>query len=177
MKNIIRHLSRQHSMSSWGFTNFNSFLEFLGLALGFSFLKFLGLALGLGLGWNKMDLAYVCMSWVLYNSIFYIGFMYMYVSRIIFCMVLSTWLHNKLLYEGLHNLFALPNLQTPSSSPKLYSLHFKKLFWCLLNVNFCHNNFAKLHHSHMTLDRSEILVKYEKLCLLSSLKILAHLTS
>jgi hypothetical protein len=29
-------------------------------------------------------------------------------------MVLSTWLHTTLLYEGLDNLFALPNLQTPS---------------------------------------------------------------
>jgi hypothetical protein len=29
----------------------------------------------------------------------------------------------------------------------------------------------------MTLDRSENLVKHEKLCLLPSLKILAHLTS
>jgi hypothetical protein len=35
----------------------------------------------------------------------------MYVFRIIFCMVLSTWLHTKLLYEGLDNVFALPNLQ------------------------------------------------------------------
>jgi hypothetical protein len=44
-------------MSSWGFTNdFNSFLGFLGLGLGFSFFRFLGLGL------NKMDLAYVCMS-------------------------------------------------------------------------------------------------------------------
>jgi len=48
-------------MSSGGFTNdFNSFLGFLGLRLGFSFLRFLGLRLGLGL--NKMNLAYVCMS-------------------------------------------------------------------------------------------------------------------
>ncbi len=46
-------------MSSWGFHNdFNSFLGFLGLGLGFSFLRFLGLGLEL----NKMDLAYVCMS-------------------------------------------------------------------------------------------------------------------
>jgi len=48
-------------MSFWGFTNdFNSFLGFLGLrlGLGFSFLRFLRLGLGL----NKMDLAYVCMS-------------------------------------------------------------------------------------------------------------------
>jgi hypothetical protein len=48
-------------MSFWGFTNdFNSFLGFLGLGLGFSFLRFIGVGLGLGL--NKMDLAYVCMS-------------------------------------------------------------------------------------------------------------------
>jgi hypothetical protein len=47
-------------MSSWGFTNdFNSFLRFLGLGLGFSFLRFIGLGLGLGL--NNMDLTYVCM--------------------------------------------------------------------------------------------------------------------
>jgi hypothetical protein len=50
-------------MSSWGFTNdFNPFLGFLGLELGFSFLRFIGLELVLGLGLNKMDLAYVCMS-------------------------------------------------------------------------------------------------------------------
>jgi hypothetical protein len=65
----------------------------------------------------------------------------------------------------------------PSNSPKLYLLHFKKLFWCLLKTNFYHSDFAKLHCSHMTLDRSEILVKHEKLCLLPSLKILAQLTS
>jgi hypothetical protein len=40
--------------------------------------------------------------------------MYMYISRIIFCMVLSTWLHTKILYEGLDNVFALPNFQIPS---------------------------------------------------------------
>jgi hypothetical protein len=28
-------------------------------------------------------------------------------------MVLNTWLHNKISYEGLDNVFALPNLQTP----------------------------------------------------------------
>jgi hypothetical protein len=48
------------------------------------------------------------------NSILYIGFTYMYVSCIIFCMVLNTWLHTKLLYEGLDNVFVLPNIQTPS---------------------------------------------------------------
>jgi len=57
-------------MSFWGLTNdFNSFLGFLGLGLGFSFLKFLGLGLGLRL--NKMDLAYVCMSRVLYTILDY----------------------------------------------------------------------------------------------------------
>jgi len=38
----------------------------------------------------------------------------MYVSRIIFRMVLSTRLHTTLLYEGLDNVFTLPNFQTPS---------------------------------------------------------------
>ncbi len=54
-------------------------------------------------------------------------------------MVLSTWLHTKLFYVGLNNVFAFPNLQTPWSFPKLYLLHFKNLYWCLFNVNFCHN--------------------------------------
>jgi len=59
-------------MSSWGFTNdFNSFLGFLRLGLGFSFLRFIGLGLGLGLGLNKMDLVYVCMSLVLYEILYY----------------------------------------------------------------------------------------------------------
>ncbi len=100
----------------------------------------------------------------------------MYVSRIIYCMVLSTWLHTKLSYEGLDNVFALLIFKLLSSSPKLYLLHFKNLFWCLLNVNFYHN-FAKLHRSHMTLNPFEILLKHERLCLLPSLKISAHLTS
>ncbi len=51
---------------------------------------------------------------IIRNSILYIGFTYMYEFHIIFCMVLSTWLHTKLLYEGLDNVFALPNLQIPS---------------------------------------------------------------
>ncbi len=38
----------------------------------------------------------------------------MYVFHIIYCMVLSTWLHTKLSYGGLDNVFALRNLQTPS---------------------------------------------------------------
>ncbi len=53
-------------------------------------------------------------SSIIQNSILYIGFTYMYVFRIISCMVLCTWLHNKLLYEGLNDIFGLPNLQTPS---------------------------------------------------------------
>ncbi len=53
-------------------------------------------------------------SSIIQNFILYIGFMYMYVSHIIYCMVLSTWLHTKFSYEGLDNVFALPNLQTPS---------------------------------------------------------------
>jgi hypothetical protein len=53
-------------------------------------------------------------SSIIQNYILYIDFMYMYVSRIIFCMVLSAWLHTKISYEGLDNVFALPNLQTPS---------------------------------------------------------------
>jgi hypothetical protein len=52
----------------------------------------------------------------------------------------------------------------PSSSPMLYLFHFKILFWCLFNVNLCHNNFAKLHHSHMTLDRFNF-IKWEILLL------------
>ncbi len=70
LRKTVCHLSRQHSMSSQGFTNdFNSFLVFLGLGLGFSFLRFL--RLGLGLGLNKMDLAYVCMSRVIYEILYY----------------------------------------------------------------------------------------------------------
>jgi hypothetical protein len=51
---------------------------------------------------------------IIRKSILYIGFTYMYVSRIIFCTILSTWLHTKILYVGLDNVFALPNLQTSS---------------------------------------------------------------
>ncbi len=53
-------------------------------------------------------------SSIIRNFILYIGFTYMYISHIIFCMVWSTWLHTKVLYEGLDNVFALPNFQTPS---------------------------------------------------------------
>jgi hypothetical protein len=51
---------------------------------------------------------------IIQNSILYIDFTYMYISRIVFRMVLSTWLYTTLLYEGLDNVFALPNLQTLS---------------------------------------------------------------
>jgi hypothetical protein len=53
-------------------------------------------------------------SSIIRKSILYIGFTYMYVFRIIFCTVLSTWLHIKILYAGLDNVFALLNIQTPS---------------------------------------------------------------
>jgi hypothetical protein len=56
---------------------------------------------------------YVCLEYYP-KSILYIGFTYMYIFRIIFCMVLSTWLHTKLLYVDLDNVFVLRNLQTPS---------------------------------------------------------------
>jgi hypothetical protein len=51
---------------------------------------------------------------IIWKFILYIDFMYMYVFHIIFFMVLNTWLHTKLLYEGLDNVFAHLNLQTPS---------------------------------------------------------------
>ncbi len=144
----------------------NVFLVFLGLGLGFFFLRFLGLGLGLEL--NKMDLAYVCMFRVLYEILYYTH-VYIYV-RILYNILYGM---KVLIMYLCFPIFKL----LPSSSPKLYLLHFKNVFWCLLNVNFCHNNFAKLHHSHMTLNRFEILLKHEKLCLLPSFKISAHLTS
>ncbi len=113
-------------------------------------------------------------SSIIRNFILYIGFTYMYASRIIFCMVLSTWLHTKLLYAGLDNVFALPNLQTPSFKfSQVVFAPLQKFVWCIVNVNLCHNNFVKLHHSHMTLDWFENLVDHEKVCLLPSLKISA----
>jgi hypothetical protein len=51
---------------------------------------------------------------IIRNFILYMGFMYMYVSRIIFRIISNTWLHTTLFYEGLDNVFAVPNLQTPS---------------------------------------------------------------
>jgi hypothetical protein len=63
-------------MSSWGFINdFNSFLGFLGLGLGF-----------------EQDEPCICMylSNIIRNFILYICFMYKYIFHIIFCVVLST---------------------------------------------------------------------------------------
>jgi hypothetical protein len=51
---------------------------------------------------------------IIQNFILYIGFTYMYVFHIIFCMVLSTCLHTRFLYEGLNNAFALPYFQALS---------------------------------------------------------------
>jgi hypothetical protein len=115
---------------------------------------------------------------IIRSSILYIGFTYMYASRIIFCMVLSTWLHTKLLYVGLDNVFALLNIQTPSFKfSQVVFAPLQKFVWCLLNVNFYHNNFAKLHCSHMILDWFETLVDHEKVCLIPSFKISALFTS
>jgi hypothetical protein len=81
---------------------------------------------------------------IIQNFILYIVFTYMYISCIIFCMVLSTWLHTKLLYEGLHNVFTLQNFQTPSFKfSHIVFAPFQNLFWCLLNVNFCHQQLCK----------------------------------
>jgi hypothetical protein len=122
----------------------------------------------------------ICMyvSSIIQNFILYIGFMYMYIFRIIFYMVLNTWLHTKLLYVGLDNVFALFNFQTPSFKfSQVVFAPLQKFVWCLFNVNFCHKNFRKLHRSHMTLDWFEICMHHEKIFLLPSLKILALLTS
>ncbi len=123
----------------------------------------------------KQDGPCICMyvSSIIWNYILYIGFTYMYVSRIIFWMDIPKFRMKVLIMYLCFPIFKL----LFSSSPKLYLFHFKNLFWCFLNVNFYHNNFAKLHRSHMTLNPFEILLKHEKLCLLLSLKILAHLTS
>jgi len=113
-------------MSSWGFTNdFNSFLGFLGLGLGFFFFRFLGLRLGLGL--NKMNLAYVCIFWILYEILYYTWVLCicMYVQNSIFRMVLSTWLHTHFCVKVLIMYLHFPIFKLfPSSSPKLYLLHF-----------------------------------------------------
>jgi hypothetical protein len=61
----------------------------------------------------------------------------MYVSCIIFCMVLSTWLYIKLLYESFDNVFAFQNLQIVFFKfSQIIFFSFQNLFWCLLNVKF-----------------------------------------
>jgi hypothetical protein len=155
--------------------NFNSFLGFLGLGLGFFLPQVSRIRVRV-----KQDGPCICIyvSSIIRNSILYIGFTYMYASRIIFCMVLSTWSHTKILYVGRDNVFALPNLQTPSFKfSQVVFAPLRKFVWCLLNVNFCHNNFAKLHCSHMTLDWFETLVDHEKVCLLPSFKVSTLFTS
>jgi hypothetical protein len=78
------------------------------------------------------------------NFILHIGLTYMCLFNIIFCMVLSTWLHTKLLYEGLDNVFALHNLQTPSFKfSQIIFAPFQNLFWCPLNVNCYHRQLCK----------------------------------
>jgi hypothetical protein len=77
-------------MSSWGFTNdFNSFLGFLGLGLGFFFPQVFKIRVRVRV---EQDGPCICMYVlnIIRNSILYIGFIYMYASRIIFCMVLNT---------------------------------------------------------------------------------------
>ncbi len=112
------------------------------------------------------------------NSILYIGFTYMYVFYIMFCMVLSTWLHTTLLYEGLDNVFVLPNLQTPSFKfSQVVFAPLQKFVLMSFQCKLLSQHFAKLHRSHMTLDQSKILVKQKALYLLQYLKISTHLTS
>jgi hypothetical protein len=81
---------------------------------------------------------------IIWNFILYIGLTYMYISHIIFCIILNTWLHTKILYEGLDNVFALQNLQTPSFKfSQIVFVPFQNMFWCLFNVNFCHQQLCK----------------------------------
>jgi hypothetical protein len=163
-------------MSSLDFINdLNSFLGFIGLGLGFFLPHVFRIRVKV-----EQDGPCICMyvSNIIQNFILYIGFTYMYASRIIFCMVLNIWVHTKLLYACRDNVFALPNFQTPSFKfSQVVFAPLQKFVWCLLNVNFCHNNFAKLHSSHMTLDWFETLVDHEKVCLIPSLKISALFTS
>jgi hypothetical protein len=59
-------------------------------------------------------------------------------------MILNTWLHIKLLY-GLDNVFALQNLQIPSFKfSQVVFVPFWNLFWCVLNVNLCHQQLCKI---------------------------------
>jgi hypothetical protein len=85
---------------------------------------------------------------IIWNFILYIGLKYMYISHIIFCMVLNTRLHIKFLYEGLDNVFVLHNLQCPNSFfqvfPWIVFVPIQILFWYFHNVNFCHQQLCKI---------------------------------
>jgi len=81
---------------------------------------------------------------IIQNFILYISLTYMYVSCIIFCMVLSTWLYSKLLYESFDNVFAFQNFQIVFFKfSQIIFVALQNLFWCLLNVNFYLKQFCK----------------------------------
>jgi len=93
-------------------------------------------------------------------------------------MVLSTWLYTTLLYEGLDNVVALPNLQTPSFKFSQVVFAPVQNFVLMFSQNkFSSQQLCKATLFTMTLDQSEILVKHEQLCLLPFLKLSTHLTS
>ncbi len=58
-----------------------------------------------------MYFAYIHMSWVFYK-VLYIDLKYMYIFYIIFCMILSTWLYIKFMYEGFDNVFVFHNFES-----------------------------------------------------------------
>jgi hypothetical protein len=77
-------------MSSLDFTNdFNSFLGFLGLGLGFFLPQVYKIRVRVRV---EQDGPCICMyvSNIIQNFILYIGFTYMYASCLIFSMVLNT---------------------------------------------------------------------------------------
>jgi hypothetical protein len=93
-------------------------------------------------------------------------------------MVLSTWLHTKLLYAGLDNVFALPNLQTPSFKfSQVVFVPFQKCILMFSQCKFLSQQFCKA--TPLTYDLRSIWNFGEtwKIMLLQSLKISAHLTS
>ncbi len=74
-----------------------------------------------------MNLAYVCMSWILYEILYYTWVLCMctYVRNSIFRMVLSTWLHTHFCMKVLIMYLRFPIFKLlPSNFPKLYLLHF-----------------------------------------------------
>jgi hypothetical protein len=68
----------------------------------------------------------------------------MNVFYIIFCMVLNLWLHTKVLYEGLDNVFAFHNFQNFNSFPQVIFSSIQKFvlisFQCKFYIT---SNFAK----------------------------------